>query len=247
MATDYIDHEDLLAYLQRLFLVFVQVSAARDGRQEQQDDGDARGAETSAKDLLEARLTAEQLCRGFTSLPVDPPIHFSRLDFDTLVSGSLWGSGKSSQGATARHESSVGSSIGVAEFQTLMCAAVTDYVRRKLQRSVSETTTQEDFAQLAAVKILVADVGALNHRVSALAAALAGALRAAPSPAAGVARRSSGFMFYGHGGWFMVWIMVRRLATSSNLAKMDEEGIRVMATMDEQGIRLKASARLARP
>jgi len=180
MATDYIDRDDLLAYLERLFLVLVQTSAWCGGSQARHD-GHASGAQTGAKGLLEVRLTAEQLCQGFTSLPLEPPIHFSKLDFDTLVGGSLWGAGKSNQPGLVSDTSSV----GVAEFQALMCAAVSDYVRRKLQRSVSETTTQEDFAHLAAVKILVADVDALNHRVSALAAAVDGALECLPrSPAA---------------------------------------------------------------
>jgi hypothetical protein len=62
----------------------------------------------------------------------------TKKDYDTITQ----------QGALAKHNGA----LGAAEFDTVMRKQVHDYINRKLQRSVSETETLQDFASVASLK-----------------------------------------------------------------------------------------------
>ena len=75
-------------------------------------------------------------------------MHFSELDYDTLTeNGRLC----TSSGG-----------LGRLEFYIVIKKQIDGYVRRKLQRSISETFQQEDFALMASVKLLLEAVDQLK-------------------------------------------------------------------------------------
>ena len=83
----------------------------------------------------------QQTCRALGQLPTSPRLHFSVADYQTLT----------------RHGElcNANGCLGIDEFETVMREQVYGYIQRKLQRTVRETETQEDFAHVAALKMLV--------------------------------------------------------------------------------------------
>ena len=72
----------------------------------------------------------------------------TKMDYDTITE----------QGALAKDNGA----LGAAEFGMVMRKQVHDYIKRKLQRSVSETETLENFAKFASLKALVMEVEAIK-------------------------------------------------------------------------------------
>jgi hypothetical protein len=77
-------------------------------------------------------------------------MHLTKMDYDTITQ----------QGALAKGNGA----LGAAEFDVIMRKQVYGYIKRKLQRSVSETETLQDFASLASIKALVMEVDAIKEK-----------------------------------------------------------------------------------
>ena len=93
----------------------------------------------------------QQTCRALGQLPTSPRLHFSVADYQTLT----------------RHGElcNANGCLGIDEFETVMREQVYGYIQRKLQRTVRETETQEDFAHVAALKMLVGQFSQLGHNL----------------------------------------------------------------------------------
>ena len=77
-------------------------------------------------------------------------MNMTKMDYDTITH----------QGALAKDNCA----LGAAEFDMIMRKEVHGYIKRKLQRSVSETETLQDFALLASLKTLVMEVDAIKEK-----------------------------------------------------------------------------------
>jgi hypothetical protein len=76
-------------------------------------------------------------------------LHMTKVDYDTIAeNGTL----TNTRGA-----------LGVAEFDIVMRKQVSYYIKRKLQRAVSESEDLQDFAFLTSMKALVMEVDELKH------------------------------------------------------------------------------------
>ena len=93
----------------------------------------------------------QQTCRAFGQLPTSPRLHLSVADCQTLT----------------RHGElcNANGCLGIDEFETVMREQVYGYIQRKLQRTVRETETQEDFAHVATLKMLVGQFSQLRHNL----------------------------------------------------------------------------------
>jgi hypothetical protein len=81
-------------------------------------------------------------------------LHMTEMDYDTITE----------QGALAKGNGT----LGAAEFDMVMRKQVHDYIKRKLQRSLSETETLEDFASIASLKALVMEVDTIKETLDAI-------------------------------------------------------------------------------
>ena len=98
-----------------------------------------------------SQLDMQQTCRALGQLPTSPRLHFSVADYQTLT----------------RHGElcNANGCLGIDEFETVMREQVYGYIQRKLQRTVRETETQEDFAHVATLKMLVGQFSQLRHNL----------------------------------------------------------------------------------
>jgi len=76
-------------------------------------------------------------------------LHMTKMDYATITEN----------GALANTRGA----LGAAEFDIVMRKQVSYFIRRKLQRAVSESEELHDFASLASMKALVMEVGELRH------------------------------------------------------------------------------------
>ena len=106
-------------------------------------------------DLLRIRsseetLSFESLSFGLRQLPVSPRIHFTRFDYEMITE----------QGRLTDEKGN----LDVSAFTAVMHRQVRHYVRRKLQRSVSETEVAQDFSLLASVQLILSEAGDLHSK-----------------------------------------------------------------------------------
>jgi urease accessory protein UreF len=132
IAKEYIDHVSLTSSLSQIFHFMLTAVGAQN------------------------ELTCNDLIRGISKMnftdeydkSVTFRMHMTKMDYDTITK----------QGALAKDNGA----LGAAEFDMVMRKQVHDYIKRKLQRSVSETDTLENFAKFASLKALVMDVEAIK-------------------------------------------------------------------------------------
>ncbi len=132
IAVEYIDHASLTSSLAEIFHFLLKTVGEQ------------------------GELGCDDLIRGISTLQfsseydesVTTRLHMTKKDYDTITQ----------QGALANHNGA----LGAAEFDTVMRKQVHDYINRKLQRSVSETETLQDFASVASLKALVMEVDTIK-------------------------------------------------------------------------------------
>ena len=132
IAKEYIDHASLTSSLSQIFHFMLTAVGAQN------------------------ELTCNDMIRGISKMNftdeydknVTFRMHMTKMDYDTITE----------QGALAKDNGA----LGAAEFDTVLRKQVHDYIKRKLQRSVSETDTLENFAKFASLKALVMDVEAIK-------------------------------------------------------------------------------------
>jgi hypothetical protein len=136
IAVEYIDHASLTSSLAEIFRFLLTSVGAQD------------------------ELTCDDMIKGISKLDVGDDqqgrspqtalMHMTKMDYDTITQ----------QGALAKDNGA----LGAAEFDVIMRKQVCGYIKRKLQRSVSETETLQDFASLASIKALVMEVDAIKEK-----------------------------------------------------------------------------------
>jgi hypothetical protein len=104
-------------------------------------------------------LTCDDMIKGISKIDLgdgqqgtSTRMHLTKMDYDTITQ----------QGALAKGNGA----LGAAEFDMVMRKQVHDYIKRKLQRSVSETETLKDFASAASLKALMMEVDAIKKILS---------------------------------------------------------------------------------
>jgi hypothetical protein len=138
IAVEYIDHDSLTSSMTELFRFLLTSVEAQD---ELTCDDMIKGI--SKIDLVEADQVIVDARRSRTSR-----MHMTKMDYDTITQ----------QGALAKDNGA----LGAAEFDMVMRKQVHDYIKRKLQRSVSETETFQDFISFASLKALVMEVDTIK-------------------------------------------------------------------------------------
>ncbi len=132
IAKEYIDHASLTSSLSAMFHFLLTAVEAQN------------------------ELTCDDMIRGISKMKFTDEydkrftfrMHMTKMDFDTITE----------QGALAKDNGA----LGAAEFDMVMRKQVQDYIKRKLQRSVSETETLENFSTFASLKALVMEVEAMK-------------------------------------------------------------------------------------
>jgi hypothetical protein len=134
IVVEYIDHASLASSLAEIFHFLLTSVGAQD------------------------ELTCDDMINGISKIDVGDDqqgisshatrMHMTKMDYDTITQ----------QGALAKDNGA----LGAAEFDMVMRKQVHDYIKRKLQRSVSETETFQDFISFASLKALVMEVDAIK-------------------------------------------------------------------------------------
>ena len=152
LATEYIDEDDLSAQLSALYSILCTAAGklAAPTPMADKESGDFDGLtkrlepkETpSVGDASAIMLTKEEFCAAMGRLKLEVPMHLSDLDYDTITSAPA---------------------LDMSAFICTMRSQVHGYILRKLQRSVSETETQEHFATLASMKMMASEMDRLRQ------------------------------------------------------------------------------------
>jgi hypothetical protein len=140
LAREYIDQESLCCTLAEIFQRLLKSEGAHD------------------------ELTCENIINGFAKLGVTfdesgdtrglatCQIYMTKMDFDTITE----------HGALAN----ANGALGAAEFVQVMRKQVTYFIKRRLHRVITDTTIQQDFASLATLKSLVAEVDSMKEEMN---------------------------------------------------------------------------------
>ena len=152
LATEYIDENDLSAQLSALYAILCtaagKLAAPTPMADKESGGGGGQTKRLEPKETLSVgdasviMLTKKDFCAAMGRLNLEVPMHLSDLDYDTITSAPA---------------------LDMSAFICTMRSQVHGYILRKLQRSVSETETQEHFATLAAMKMMASEMDRLRQ------------------------------------------------------------------------------------
>jgi hypothetical protein len=134
-AVEYIDHACLESSIAGIFQHLLRSEGQKD--------------ELTCDDMMQGLSKLEALDEHDDTGTTRSRLHMTKMDYATITEN----------GALANTRGA----LGAAEFDIVMRKQVSYYIKRKLQRAVSESEELQDFASLASMKALVMEVGELRH------------------------------------------------------------------------------------
>jgi hypothetical protein len=138
LAVEYIDHACLESSVAGMFQHLLRSEGKKD--------------ELTCDDMIQGLSKLEALDEHDDTGMTRSRLHMTKMDYDTITEN----------GALANTRGA----LGAAEFDIVMRKQVSYYIKRKLQRAVSESEALQDFASLASIKALVMEVGELKRTLT---------------------------------------------------------------------------------
>ena len=159
IAREYVDNVHLDKFLCGLFQLLVNLGAG--GTEGDESKGKVR-KDSRCEDGAAQELTCQAFIHGLARLNLslvskhggasqgEHHLHITEMDYNLLTE----------HGALAK----ANGAMGRAEFSELMRRQVLFYIKRKLQRSITETDSQHDFSTTATLRTIVDELGTLREK-----------------------------------------------------------------------------------